>query len=1280
MELFLRARCVLAISFLLFTGIAAKSQSSPPKYPSLLWEITGNGLKKPSYLFGTMHVSSKQVFHLSDSFFIALRNADVVALELNPDIWQEQMVRLDREKANYMRFYSDRNIRSGYLTENTFRPEKDYLPAIKRALQESPMVINSLLYRTMEYRQDYEEDTFLDMYIYQTGKKLGKRASGVENYFEMDRLTMEAVVDRSKEKNKKKRPSYDYDDDVQGKSDEAYRKGDLDLLDSLQRITETSEAFTEKFLYRRNEIQGNSMDTIMQKGKSLFVGVGAAHLPGKRGVIEWLRKKGYRLRPIRMADRDAVQRDKIDKIRVPVTFRDYTTPDGMIKVRVPGNMYERDDIAANTGWQYADMSNGAYYMITRVSLPAAVTNLSPAELMHKTDSMLYENIPGKILKKVTIEKNGYKGLDVTTKTRRGDIQRYHFFFTPFELIIVKMSGNNDYVEGKEAMEFFRSITLNRPAATQWVNFQPANGGFSVQLPHQPYERNELAGDWMWSAATSTENYLLLKRTMFNNRELPNDTLNLSLMEESYTGEEKNLKTLKRVFSIPAKGPASLDAVYLTSDTQYMAVKYLLTGPHFFLLSVKGKNRKDVEDNRMPGSFKITPFIYPAPVTFTDSLLNFTVHTPMAPSVSDSLKNLLHAFNNVRRYDSDEERYRFYSKDNSMIFTNDTTGEVITVNYTKLGKYYSIPDSLANKKDSLLAKMPFFDYDEAIARAKKKYKVLSNKMFYRDGMNIFQVAYTDTGSSVLYRSQVMLKDDHLFTIATESSPEGYPGSAADEFFNSFTPLGGLKGTPVYVNRVDSFFADYNSPDTSVQKLARSAIESIRFERKDLPRMITAMNQLQLSDKNYFELKADWINTIGRLRDTLARAEKLQALNQIYEKAGDTSLFQTRVLRQLVNQQTRESYAAFKNYLLQDPPINGSEYYSYDNSSDFFSGEDSLELLRTLFPEILQLTTLEDYKKEINSVLVKLVDSNRIAPQDYESYLNMILFDARITLKKQHNEDEKKTQAELEKDDNRENFSYNSNDYQASRLMQSLLDYTTLLLPFYDKNPGVPRYIDKLWQTKDDLLRFNLMLKMITVKRPFPDTLVAYFAAKEEMRGMLYYHLVKLNKEQLFPTQYKTQEQMARAFLYTDIPWFEDKDNENQYDPLNPYETGVASEAYIAHSSINGERLKKKMDSIELIKKELVTWKEKKGYVYFYKYRLEKEDKWKIAISGLQPENGGISYVNAFTGLTGEKIKDDEPLSRQLARQLKEVMFAKNPATKNFFTGKENGFSSFRYDDD
>src|SRR5690349_9331548 len=71
------------------------SRLKTKKYQGLLWEITGKNLQKPSYLFGTMHVSSKLVFNLSDSFYLGLKNAEVVALETNPGTWQEDFSNYD---------------------------------------------------------------------------------------------------------------------------------------------------------------------------------------------------------------------------------------------------------------------------------------------------------------------------------------------------------------------------------------------------------------------------------------------------------------------------------------------------------------------------------------------------------------------------------------------------------------------------------------------------------------------------------------------------------------------------------------------------------------------------------------------------------------------------------------------------------------------------------------------------------------------------------------------------------------------------------------------------------------------------------------------------------------------------------------------------------------------------------------------------------------------------------------------------------------------------------
>ena len=178
------------------------------------------------------------------------------------------------------------------------------------------------------------------------------------------RMAVEAYLDAATNKSKKKNRGEVNSYEVMQATQDAYRNGDLDALDSLNDLTEENAAFTEKFLYRRNDIQAHSMDSIMRH-EALFVGVGAAHLPGPRGVIETLRRKGYKLRPVRMQDRDAAQKDIIDSLRVPVKFVQQYSEDSAYRVAAPGPL---QPLMGNSQEQmdYADMANGSYYLVTRI--------------------------------------------------------------------------------------------------------------------------------------------------------------------------------------------------------------------------------------------------------------------------------------------------------------------------------------------------------------------------------------------------------------------------------------------------------------------------------------------------------------------------------------------------------------------------------------------------------------------------------------------------------------------------------------------------------------------------------------------------------------------------------------------------------------------------------------------------------------------------------------------------------------------------------------------------
>src|SRR5687768_649373 len=98
---FMKRYFIVAATIVFCFSAQSQVRSKIKKYPSLFWEISGNGLKKPSYLFGTMHVSSKIAFNLSDSFYLAIKNSEVVALETNPETWQEDMNNFDMGSFDY---------------------------------------------------------------------------------------------------------------------------------------------------------------------------------------------------------------------------------------------------------------------------------------------------------------------------------------------------------------------------------------------------------------------------------------------------------------------------------------------------------------------------------------------------------------------------------------------------------------------------------------------------------------------------------------------------------------------------------------------------------------------------------------------------------------------------------------------------------------------------------------------------------------------------------------------------------------------------------------------------------------------------------------------------------------------------------------------------------------------------------------------------------------------------------------------------------------------------
>ena len=1207
----------LIVFFLLLANNLFAQQKSNEKYPSLLWEITGNGLTKPSYLFGTMHVSSKLVFHLSDSFYNAIKKTDAVALELNPDVWQGQMVNLDKLKANYASFVQQAG--NDYLTENSFRIKK-YADELKLALQTEPAIVNNLLYRSYKAKEDFEEDTFLDLYIFQTGRRLGKKAAGVENYYEAEKLILEAYADMAKEKKKK---DNDLDAEFMNgyveKIQDAYRKGDLDLMDSLDNLTEQSVAFREKFLYKRNEIQANAIDSII-KQTSLFAGVGAAHLPGSRGVIALLRKKGYTLRPVKMIDKNGLQKNGIDLLRVPVVFQKKYAGDKFYSVDVPGDLYKiRQDYQNLDRRQYADMSNGSYYLVTRVKTHAAFLGQAENEVLKKVDSVLYENIPGKILSKKTITKNGYEGFDISSKTRRGDLQRYQIFVTPFEIIIFKMSGKENYVSGREANQFFSSISLkekeNKP-----VYFQPSQGGFSMKLPQIPVEYlNTTTADERWeyeATDKATGNaWLIFKKSIYNFNFIEEDSFDLGLVEESFRSPDYFDKQIERKQTFFNGFPA-LEVKEKLKNGSVVNARFFINGPHYYVVAQRTSDTNKLSDDYL-NSFSFKPFNYPSSKLYTDTFLRASVLTPVAPEIDESIRSLieqnLDAIANGNNYSG---YISYWQKPKIGIFKSDSTGETMAVEVQEFPKYFYIKDSAKYWQNEVSAALNRHDM------------YLYGKVNYLKENDFSGVSFTlrDTGSIRTVHHLLLIKNNFMYRVSTIGDTINGTGNLGKAFFSSFKPLQTIQYKNIYENRLTFFFNDLFSPDSALQKKAQQSISNVQYGITGIPLIMNAINKLSVGDKDYYNTKSKLISELGYIKDSTSDILVTQ-LKTIYERTADTSLFQNEVIKALARLKTKTSFLQLKDLFLQDPPIFES---SYDYNSIFNNLQDTLQLSTTLFPELLQLVSLDDYKEKITALLVNLVDSGYVKKGMYDNYFSSIYIDAIVALKKQKSKDEKLMQDAGKASGNDDAVRvYNNYNNEGN----SLNNYSILLMPYYETNKNVQNFFSRLLQSKDNDVKLNTIVLMLRNNKPVADSFIVNLAANDRYCSRLFYGLGKINKLNKFPLKYKTQLDITRSSLVA----------KNEFD---------------------------KLDSIVYLSKQPVAVKGKRGVVYFFKYRIKATDQWRIGISGLQPENvNDVSSDFPIVSMTDVKIKEKEPVEEQLETQLKKILFGRRKSGKNFFSGND-----------
>jgi len=387
-----------------------------------------------------------------------------------------------------------------------------------------------------------------------------------------------------------------------------------------------------------------------------------------------------------------------------------------------------------------------------------------------------------------ILRNGYRGLDILNRTRRGDVQRYNIFVTPFEVIIFKMSGNGDYVQnGDESKRFFGSIRLKEyktDATTGWRQFQPASGGFIIDLPHEPFvskNNSSLGGQGIWEYEADDKasgiNYTILRTDIHNYGFAEEDTFDLALLDESFAGSAFIDKQLTRKL-ITWKGYPALDCKYLHKNGSLLTVRFIIQGPHYYTLVAHGRQENNVTQNFF-NTFEIRPFIYQAPFEKKDTSLQYSVKTTFYPEDKKIKLAIPGDDNSVENADDDDDDIAVSGNFKNNIIKNDTTGETIYLSFYRTSKYYYNDDSS--------------DLDENRVTRESSW-IIRNKKKINDanGWRVVELQLSDTNSSRLVWTKTFYRNGMGFFLATESDTLTTASSFLKNFFETFAPSDDLKG--------------------------------------------------------------------------------------------------------------------------------------------------------------------------------------------------------------------------------------------------------------------------------------------------------------------------------------------------------------------------------------------------------------------------------------------------------------------------------------------------------
>lgn len=277
----------IIVLLLVLTVIESRAQHS------LIWEISGNGLTKKSYLMGTLKFIGEKEFYMPPKASELIKQAEIFAIEDEVDHHAQHEL---NTALHFPKGQSLNNVMSAEdykkvkdLFEKEFKVNSSTFD--KRYSHIKPLPLSIIMTRLSLG----EKVKFYDIELLLIAKKHDVPAYSLEpiereaealNSFNMEdqvKALLHSVNNFKEQRDEFKKLMADY------------RTADLqEIFDYTLHPLENNPRFIEEFYYKRNEEWLPKIEKMINEDVS-FIALGISHLEGEKGILKLLEQKGYTL-------------------------------------------------------------------------------------------------------------------------------------------------------------------------------------------------------------------------------------------------------------------------------------------------------------------------------------------------------------------------------------------------------------------------------------------------------------------------------------------------------------------------------------------------------------------------------------------------------------------------------------------------------------------------------------------------------------------------------------------------------------------------------------------------------------------------------------------------------------------------------------------------------------------------------------------------------------------------------------------------------------------------